>query len=57
MEEERDGVRVVASATASDDLLEQAIRRTEERIGLRSLEKEDRDHEYRLLARLRALRK
>lgn len=40
---------------ASPSMVRAAILRTEERICHRGLEKEDRDHEYRLLSRLRLL--
>ena len=46
----------VLERSASLDLIDQAIARTELRIWVRSIEKEDRDEEYRLLQRLRQLR-
>jgi hypothetical protein len=42
--------------SASLELIDQAIARTELRIWVRSIEKEDRDQEYRLLQRLKQLR-
>ena len=46
----------VLERSASLELIDQAIARTELRIWVRSIEKEDRDQEYRLLQRLRQLR-
>lgn len=46
----------ILDRSASVELIDQAIARTELRIWVRSIEKEDRDQEYRLLQRLKQLR-
>jgi hypothetical protein len=46
----------IVEAAASLSLIDQAIARTQDRIWQRSIEKEDRDEEYRLLAKLRELK-